>query len=106
MGTLKNSEDPDEMPRDAAFHLGLRCLLRQNLSSEKETFFLEIITCDPAIYAMDHPDLTVSNCMGNSIGTKRVKHKLSSSQSNLHLNGYSNQDMYYLLFHQYIWTPM
>ena len=25
------------------------------------------------IYTMDHPVLTVSNFMGNSIGTKRVK---------------------------------
>ena len=31
------------------------------------------ITCDPAIYTMDHPDLTVSNFMGNSIGPKGVK---------------------------------
>ena len=30
MGTLANSEDPDEMPHNAAFHLGLNCLLRQN----------------------------------------------------------------------------
>ena len=27
MGTLTNSEDPDEMPHDVAFHLGLHCLL-------------------------------------------------------------------------------
>ena len=25
------------------------------------------------MYAIDHPDLTVSNFMGNSIGTQRVK---------------------------------
>ena len=28
MGTLANSEDPDEMQHNAAFHLGLLCLLR------------------------------------------------------------------------------
>ena len=28
--------------------------------------FLEIIICDPSIYTMDHPDLTVANFMGNS----------------------------------------
>ena len=28
MGTLANSEDPDEMQHDAAFHQGLHCLLR------------------------------------------------------------------------------
>ena len=27
-GTLANSEDPDEMPHEAAFHLGLHYLLR------------------------------------------------------------------------------
>ena len=32
MGTLANSEDPDEMPHNTAFHQGL---LRQNRSSEK-----------------------------------------------------------------------
>ena len=30
MGTLANSEDPDEMPQAAAFHQGLHWLLRQN----------------------------------------------------------------------------
>ena len=29
MGTLVNSEDPDEMPHNAAFHQGLLCLLSQ-----------------------------------------------------------------------------
>ena len=37
MRTLAKSEDPDEMPHNAAFHKGLHCLLlRQKLSSEKE----------------------------------------------------------------------
>ena len=39
MGTLVNIEDPDEMPHDVAFHLGLHCLLRQNLSTEKEIYY-------------------------------------------------------------------
>ena len=34
--TLANCEDPDEMPHSVAFHLGLHCLLRQNLSSGTE----------------------------------------------------------------------
>ena len=38
-GTLANSEDPDEMPLNAAFHQGLHSLLGQNQSSEKEMFF-------------------------------------------------------------------
>ena len=65
---MANSEDPDEMPHKAAFHQVQHCLLRQNGSSEKD--FL-IITCNPSIYTMEHPDLTVSNCMENSIGHLR-----------------------------------
>ena len=34
--TLSNSEDPGEMPHNAAFHQGLHCLLRQNQYSAKE----------------------------------------------------------------------
>ena len=69
-GTLANSEDPDEMPH----HQGMNCLLRQNRSSEKEMqYLLEIITCDPSIYTMGHPDLTVSNFLEYSIGPKRVR---------------------------------
>ena len=66
------------------FHQGLHCLLRQNLSSEKEIFFffLEIIASDPSIYTMDHPDLNVSNFMGNFIGPKRVK-AMSSHRSSV-----------------------
>ena len=53
MDTLANSEDPDEMPHNAAFHQGLHCLLRRNQSSN--TIFLKIIICDPSIYTMDDP---------------------------------------------------
>ena len=35
--TTGDSKDPDEMPHNTAFHQGLHCLLRQKLSSEKET---------------------------------------------------------------------
>ena len=31
-----------------------------------------MIFCDPSIYTMNHPDLTVSDLMGNTIGPKRV----------------------------------
>ena len=71
---MGNSEDPDEMPHNVSFHRGLHCLLRQNLSSEKRIqYFLETVTCDPSIYTMVHPDLTVSNFMENSIVLKRAK---------------------------------
>ena len=56
---LKISEDPDEMPHHAAFHLGLHYLLRQNRSSRNNTMISEIISCDPSMYTMDHPDLIV-----------------------------------------------
>ena len=51
----------------------LHYLLRQN---RYRIFFKEIIACDPSIYTMDLPDLTVSNFMVNSIGTKRDKGSL------------------------------
>ena len=60
MSTLANGEDPDEMPHDSAFHQGLHCLLRQNLSSEKETqFYLETITYALSMYTMDYPEFIV-----------------------------------------------
>ena len=40
MHILENSEDPDEMPHNGAFHQCLHYLLRQKLSSEKEIQFL------------------------------------------------------------------
>ena len=55
---MTNSEDPDEMPHKAAFHQGLHCLLRQNQETksifrERNIFFFwKIITCDPSIYTM------------------------------------------------------
>ena len=56
----------------AAFHQDLHCLQRQNRSSEKNNIFGEIITYDPSIYTIDHPDSNVSNFMENSIALKRV----------------------------------
>ena len=65
---LANSEDPDEMPHNAALHRGLHCLLRQKQFSEKEIqFYLEIITCGPSDYTMDHSKFIVSNQKEDSI---------------------------------------
>ena len=62
---MANSEDPDD---DAAFHQDLHCLLRQKSSAEKEIqFYLEIITCDPAIYTMDHSKFIASSRMKNPL---------------------------------------
>ena len=50
MGTLANSERPDEMPHKAAFYQSPESALfaKINQSSEKEIqFFFKIITCDP-----------------------------------------------------------
>ena len=55
--TLANIVDPDEMPRSAAFHQGLHCLLIQHGSSEKEIqYWFEIITCDLSFYTVDYPE--------------------------------------------------
>ena len=44
-----------------AFHQGLHCLLRKNnLQRKKLQFYLEIITCDPLNYTMDHSKLIAS----------------------------------------------
>ena len=76
MGTLANSEDPDEMPQDAAFHMGLHCLLRLNKSSEKEIqyFFWKLIitSVTPQYNTMDHLVFIVYSYMENSISLKRV----------------------------------
>ena len=36
MSTFANSEDPDEMQHNAAFHLGLHCLLKLKRSPDKK----------------------------------------------------------------------
>ena len=47
-GTLSNSEDPDEIQHNAAFHQGLHRLLRLKQSSGTEIHQnLEKSTCDP-----------------------------------------------------------
>ena len=50
MGTLANSEDPDERPHNMTFHKGLHCLLSFKRPSEKEIkLYLESMTCNPSI---------------------------------------------------------
>ena len=61
MGTLANSEDPDEMLHNAALHQGLQYLLRRNQSPEKEIqYILEITTCYSSIHTLTHQDLIVA----------------------------------------------
>ena len=74
MGTLENSEEPDEMQHDAAFHQGLHCLLRLKQPSQTETHpNLETFTCNPLNYKMGSPILIVSIFMGKSIRIQRVE---------------------------------
>ena len=48
MGTLANSEDPDEMKHNAAFHQCLHCLLKIKQPSGTQIHYaLEAFTCDP-----------------------------------------------------------
>ena len=65
MGTLANSEDPDEMPITFA--------KTKSIFMERNIYFFEIIILNSSIYTMDHPELTVSNFIESSIGPKRVK---------------------------------
>ena len=52
------------------------CWNKIDLLRKKYNLFL-IITCDPSIYTMDHPDFIVCSFMENSIGLKRVnKHSV------------------------------
>ena len=76
MSSLSNSEDPDEMPHDAAFHQGLHCLLSQKQFLAKDIhFYVKNINCDPSIYVytMNHPQLTASNRKKEFIRAQMVK---------------------------------
>ena len=49
------------MPHNVALHQGLHCLLRQKLLSEKKIqFLLEIVSCDPLNFTMDHSKFIAS----------------------------------------------
>ena len=45
----------------------------QQVLSQRGPYYFEIITCDPSIYTMDHPDFILSNFMESFIGVKMVK---------------------------------
>ena len=62
-----------EMLRDGTFHQVCTVLFRQNQTQIQ--YLSATITCDPSIYIMDHPGLTVPNFMGNTIGLKWAKLK-------------------------------
>ena len=59
--TLANSKDPAEMLHKAAFHQGLRCLLKQIQSPETEIHhFKEILNGNSLKYKMDNFIIIVS----------------------------------------------
>ena len=61
MGTLANSEDPDEMQHNVALHQGLHCLLRLKQPSGTEINpNLENSPWDPLKNTMDSPIFIVS----------------------------------------------
>ena len=75
MGILTNSEDPDVMLHNLAFHQGLNDLLWQNKSSERlMQYCLETIACNPSICTMDHPDFIVCSFIKNSLGPEIIMH--------------------------------
>ena len=69
MNTLANSEDPDEMQHNAAFHQGLHCLLRLGTEIHHN---IENSTCDPLKYKMGSSILIVSLSMGKPKRIQRV----------------------------------
>ena len=75
MATFANSEGPDEIVQIAEFYQGLHCLLKKLIFRERNLYSIleEIITCDPSIHIMNHPDLTVSSFMVNSIGGEGLR---------------------------------
>ena len=77
MGTLANSEDPDEMQHNAAFHQGLYCLLGFKEPSGTEICVhhnLENSTCYPLKCTMGSPKHIVSICIwGNPLKYKGLR---------------------------------
>ena len=70
--TLENSEDPDEMLHNAAFHQGLHCLHRQKQFSEKEIqFYLKIISVTTCYKQWMIPSLLYQTRRKNPLEHKR-----------------------------------
>ena len=53
---------------DVAFHLGLHCMLRQRLSSEKEMQLIRNVLPVTPYYTMSHPKFILLNQKEESIG--------------------------------------
>ena len=59
MHPLANSEIPDEMPQNVAFHLGLHSFKNKNDLQIRKQYYWEIITCHLSVYTIDHPKFLV-----------------------------------------------
>ena len=74
MGTLTNSEDQDEIRIMEHFIRVCHVCSTKLIVRDQITFIcLEIITCNPSIHTIDHPDFIVCSFMENSIGLKRLR---------------------------------
>ena len=74
MRSLANSEDPDEMPHNPAFHHGSTLFaMAKTIFRERNTFYVEIITSDPLVNNMEPPKFIASNQKKESIMKERVK---------------------------------
>ena len=68
MGTFENSENPDEMPENAAFHQDLHCLLRQNDLQRNKYNFFRSYNLWPTQYIQWNIPTSLSNFMEKAIG--------------------------------------
>ena len=92
--TTADREDPDYILHNVAFHQGLHCLLRKNNLQRKELqFYLEIITCDPLNYTIDHSKLIASTQKEELISSFK---STSTAKSELHL--YNETPIYLVNF--------
>ena len=73
MSTFTNSEDPDEMPHNAAFHQGFHCLLKLKRSSDKKYIFFFNYNLTPLDMYNGLSQIDCIKPKGKSIGIQRVK---------------------------------
>ena len=74
MGTLASNIDPDEMQNNAAFHLGLHCLLILKHTSGTEIYHeSETSICDPLKYKCTIPYLLYQYVWENPSETKALR---------------------------------
>ena len=69
MRALANSEDPDELPLNAAFHQGLH---RKRFSEKEIQFHLEIISFDPQYIQWIIPSVLFQTRRKSPLTHKRV----------------------------------